>query len=154
MLLRMIEGGGTLVADQAGAIEPGVDADRDLAVHQVVGDAIDGVHFHWNSGYDKIVLQIRRGRGKRQMTQQDRESSQSLDSAEVGSDAATQARGNTNDLIDYLLSQLDPHPSVEPTPLRYMPVASRAWPFVVRHAPPSKLDPPDPIPYYCDRCKP
>ena len=61
------------------------------------------------------------------MTQQDRESSQSLDSAEVGSDAATQARGDTNDLIDYLFSQLDPHPSVEPEPLLLTPIPISEW---------------------------
>jgi hypothetical protein len=93
----------------------------------------------------------------RPMSQQDRVPSESSNSAEVRSYATMEARGDSSDMTEHLFSelrQLCPNPSVEPVPLRYLPVASRAWSFVNKYYPPSRLGPPDASPYCCDRCKP
>lgn len=86
------------------------------------------------------------------MSQYQREPSES---AEIRPDAMTQPLGDTSDMTEFLFSQLPPHPPGEPVvPLRYVPVASRAWSFVNRYYPPNRLEPPDASPYRCDRCRP
>src|ERR1043166_2349102 len=93
------------------------------------------------------------------MSQQSRDPLPAPEPSDCSPDAGTEPRGHTSDmteyLFEYLFSQLPPHPSVEPVaPLRFVPVASRAWSFVNRFYPPSRLEPPDASPYCCDRCKP
>jgi hypothetical protein len=89
------------------------------------------------------------------MSQQDRVSSESSDSAEVRPGTATLLREDTAPMIEYLFSHLCPHPSVEPVPLRFTPVASRAWSFLLRYyRDQDKREPPGMSPRYCDRCKP
>jgi hypothetical protein len=88
------------------------------------------------------------------MSQQSREPA-NAESNDRPTEGATGPRGDTSDMTAFLFSQLPPHPPGQPvTPLRYVPVASRAWSFVNRYYPPNKLEPPDASTYCCDRCQP
>jgi hypothetical protein len=87
------------------------------------------------------------------MSQQPREPSEP---AEIRPDRATEPRGDTSPMFDFLFSQLRPPAPGEPVSQpRLMPVASRAWSFLLRYCRDrNKREPPGTSPYYCDRCKP
>jgi hypothetical protein len=88
------------------------------------------------------------------MSQQDRVPSANAETMASPTDDATEQPANVYpwfDPLPYLLpDRIGPF-----RPLRYMPVASRAWSYLLRYyRDQNKREPPGTKPYYCDRCKP
>jgi hypothetical protein len=76
-----------------------------------------------------------------------------MDTGDGSPDGATEPPADF-DLLSYLLASLPDRIGPE-RPLRYMPVASRAWSYLLRYCrDQNKREPPGASPYYCDRCKP
>jgi hypothetical protein len=87
------------------------------------------------------------------MSQQDRLPSANTETVASPTEDATEQPAHDDSWFD-LLSYLLPDPIGPFRPLRYLPVASRAWSFMHRSLPPKRLAPPDASPYCCERCKP
>src|SRR5262249_61399439 len=87
------------------------------------------------------------------MSEEDAVSFENRDSAEVRSAPATEPPADL-DLLSYLLASLPDRIGPE-RPLRYMPVALRAWSFFLRYCrDQDRREPRGASPYYCDRCRP